>query len=315
MTSQTEPPSGPRIIRWKDLEPSWHLPKQEPGFMRWMVQWVGGPEGYYNSNPRHAVISHDIAVGFQGMPPKNRQRGLHYHTITETYVVLRGQLLGWDGYGKEHLAGPLDCIYIPAGVPHGVRSYGDEPAELLWLHDALEKRGSSTYWFAGDYNPQDDSKEDIKVVRYNDIHPNWEAAQALPPGHMHANLNYQGGVKGSQNFSPQHAVPNDKAALGLTIIPEGHKQLITGRPNAELCIIVRGKAVVTVDNRNEELNLKDAIYVPAGCSRTLRNHGQEPTYIVWVHARPSSHEPPPSPANGTLSNSSAVTDGDVPHGG
>lgn len=34
------------IIRWNDLEPQWHVPgAKEPGFMRYLVSWVGGPKG------------------------------------------------------------------------------------------------------------------------------------------------------------------------------------------------------------------------------------------------------------------------------
>ncbi|EXJ89879.1 hypothetical protein A1O3_02946 [Capronia epimyces CBS 606.96] len=308
--------AAPAIIRWKDLEPSWHLARQEPGYMRWMIQWVGGPEGYYNCSPGQAVISEDAVVGFMHIPQNNRQRGLHYHSITEIYVILRGEVLGWDGHGEEHRAGPLDCIYIPAGVPHGVRTYGDEPVDLIWLHDALEKKGTTVYWDPSLPNPQDESKETIKIVSYKDLEPNWDDAQKLPPGQMHSNRSYVSGVKGSKNFNPGKAVPNNKAALGLTVIPEGHKQIITGRANAETCVIVSGKAVVNIGNGNEELGRLDAVYVPAGVSRTLRNHGTEPTYIVWTHEKPSLGETAAAAestvsadanGNGTVENGAATT--------
>jgi hypothetical protein len=38
--------AGAEIIHWKDLEPKWHVPgAKEPGFMRYLVNWVGGPKG------------------------------------------------------------------------------------------------------------------------------------------------------------------------------------------------------------------------------------------------------------------------------
>lgn len=281
--------AAPTIIRWKDLEPSWHLPNQEPGIMRWMISWVAGPEGYYNSNPGVAVLSHDVSVGLMHIPSNNRQKALHYHGVAEIYVLLRGEVLGWDGRGEEHRAGPLDCVYIPAGVPHVVRTYGDEPVDLIWVHDAIEKKGTSVYWSEGMPNPQDESKQEIKVVPYKGLEPRWEAAQEQGPGHLHSSINWVGGVKGCTNLNPERAVLNEKVALGLTVIHQGHKETVTGSPNAELCVLVRGKAIVNIENGNgnEELAKMDAVYVPAGCSRTFRNHGDEPAYLLWVREKPS----------------------------
>jgi citrate synthase len=44
------------------------------------------------------------------------------HSVTEIYVILKGGVESFDGVGRVHRAGPLDCLYIPAGVPHGVRA-------------------------------------------------------------------------------------------------------------------------------------------------------------------------------------------------
>ncbi|KEF51122.1 uncharacterized protein A1O9_12845 [Exophiala aquamarina CBS 119918] len=290
---------SPTVIRWKDLEPSWHLPDQKAGMLRWLINWVAGPEGYYNSNPGHAVLSHNVAVGFQHLDVGNKQKGRHTHTVTEIYIILRGQVLGYDGYGHEHVAGPLDCVYIPAGVPHGVRAYGDAAVDLLWVHDALEKKGSTAYWDESMPNPQDESKEEITVVPFRDIVPNWDAAKVPVPGEMHSMINWVGGVAGSRNFTPEHAMYNDKVAIGLLCIPEGHRQTIHNRKNAELCVVVRGKAVVRLDDsRNEELLAMDAVYVPAGASRTIRNHSTELTYVLWVHERSGE-------SNGTIANGSS----------
>lgn len=274
----------PTIIRWKDLEPSWHLPNQVPGLMRWMLSWVAGPPGYYNSNPGHAVLSHNASVGFMHIPSGNRQKGRHYHGVTEIYVILRGEVLGYDGYGVPHRAGPMDCVYIPGGVPHGVRSYGDEPVDLIWIHDAIERKGTSKYWDESMPNPQDESNEDIKIVPFKELEPNWGDGEPREPGQHHWSINWVGGVEGSKNSSPDLAIHNDKIAIGLTVIPAGHKQIMH-RPNAELNVIVRGKVVVNFGNGNDELQEMDAVYIPPGRSRTIRNHGDRDAYIVWVHEK------------------------------
>ena len=111
--------SGPAIVRFNDLEPVWYLPRaKEPGFMRWLVTWLGGPEGYVNPSRGVAAENQDMAVGYMSLAVGQRQDGLHAHTVAEIYVVLAGQLLGWDGRGESHLAGPGDCVYIPKGDCH-----------------------------------------------------------------------------------------------------------------------------------------------------------------------------------------------------
>lgn len=107
---------GTAIVRFKDLEAVWYLPRaKEPGFMRWLVTWVGGPPGYVNPSLGTSAISKNMAVGFMSLPRGQRQEGLHAHTVAEIYIIRKGQLMGWDGRGETHLGGIGDCIYIPAG--------------------------------------------------------------------------------------------------------------------------------------------------------------------------------------------------------
>lgn len=52
----------------------------------------------------------------------NRQAGVHVHSVTWIYVILKGEAENFDGTGNVHGARPLDCLYIPRGLPHGVRT-------------------------------------------------------------------------------------------------------------------------------------------------------------------------------------------------
>lgn len=87
----------PRVIRFRDLEPSWTTKQaKEPGFMRWFITWVGGPAGHINTNPGIAVESTHCAVGMMYLARGQRQAGKHTHGVTEIYVVLQGELEGFD---------------------------------------------------------------------------------------------------------------------------------------------------------------------------------------------------------------------------
>ena len=100
------------IIRYRDLEPSWHLLKaREPGNLRWITNWVGGAEGYINANPSVAAISDRYLVGLMCLPMGNRQPGIHAHSVTEIYVVVSGEL---DGRRTAHDLG-LDGMLNRAG--------------------------------------------------------------------------------------------------------------------------------------------------------------------------------------------------------
>ena len=139
-------PTAPRIVRNRDLAPAWTvLRAREPGFQRSLITWMGGPDGYINTNPGVAIESRHCAVGLMDMPVGNRQPGVHTHTIDEIYVILEGQCESFDGIGNTHIAGPYDCLYIPKGVPHGVRTIGTQDLKLLWVNDDIERWGVSVY--------------------------------------------------------------------------------------------------------------------------------------------------------------------------
>ncbi|GAB7356246.1 hypothetical protein MBLNU459_g7060t1 [Dothideomycetes sp. NU459] len=274
------------IIRYNDLEPQWHVPgAKEPGFMRWLISWVGGPAGFVNPSREVAVVSEEIVVGLMSLPVGQRQKGLHYHSVAEIYVVLKGELEGYDGKNQTHRAGAMDCIYIPAGVPHGVRNCGTEDCELIWVHDGIEKIGTSVYYMDGIVTgpPQ---VEEISVINFKNLEPSYEAHRAKEVGLMRWLVNWVAGPDGYENYNGNIAALSDKVAIGMTVIPPAQKQLPQVRKDAELYVVVSGKALVKVEEKNEELHKLDGIYIPAGNSHAIRNHGNEPVCLIWVQERP-----------------------------
>lgn len=219
------------------------------------------------------------------LPVGQRQKGLHYHSVAEIYIVLKGELEGYDGKNQTHRAGPLDCVYIPAGVPHGVRNSGNEDCELIWIHDGIEKIGTSVYYMDGIVTgpPQ---VEEITIINFKDLEPSYDAYRAKEVGLMRWLVSWVAGPDGYENYNRNIAALSEKVAIGMTVLPPAQKQLPQIRKDAEIYIVMRGKALIRVEEKNEEVNELDAVYVPAGNSHVIRNHGREPVYLMWVHERP-----------------------------
>jgi quercetin dioxygenase-like cupin family protein len=56
---------------------------------------------------------------------------LHEHAVEEVIVVLSGRGLHIEEEGEEHVIGPNDVIYIPAGVKHKHQCIGTEKLKIL----------------------------------------------------------------------------------------------------------------------------------------------------------------------------------------
>jgi len=305
---------GSEIIRYRNLEPQWHVPgAKEPGFMRWLISWVGGPPGYVNPSKGAACISEKTVVGLMNMPVGQRQKGLHYHSVAEIYVVIKGELEGYDGKGQLHRAGPLDCIYIPAGVPHGVRNCGTEDCELIWVHDGIEKIGTSVYYFDGVVTgpPQ---VEEISVINFIDLEPSYSVHRAKEIEYMRWVINWVGGLSGYENHNRGIAAESEKVAIGMTVLQPGQKVFPHAHEDAEIYVVLRGKGLINLGHGNQEIQRLDGVYLPSCFEHGFRNHGEDPLYLMWVHERPqklnSSSDTRITPQPGT--NVHPVSDG-VPH--
>ncbi len=276
----------PRIVRFRDLEPSWGTKQaKEPGFMRWLVTWVGGPEGHINTNPGAAIESTQCAVGMMYLPRGQRQAGRHTHGVTEIYVVLQGELEGFDASGHPHRAGPMDCTYIPAGCPHGVRNCGLEDVVLIWAHDGIERNGTAMY-YADDH--EFTNAPPIELLRFADLEADWSAPGARTPGTMRWSVNWVAGLAGSRNHNPATAIANSRIAIGMTMLEPGHRLPAEALGVARLYLVAGGEAVTDIGADRTMLGRLDGLHVPAGEMVALRNNGPEPLRLLWVDAPPDA---------------------------
>lgn len=273
-----------RIVRNRDLEAFWGvLRAKEPGHMRSLITWMGGPEGYINTNPGIAIESRHCAVGLMEMGPGNRQPGVHTHTMTEIYVILEGTVESIDGLGNKHIAGPLDCLYIPKGVPHGVRTVGDSHVKLLWVNDAIERWGVSVYQEgSGPFPPLDPDESEVRLVPFLNLEPNWSSPRAQEPGFLLWTISWVGGERTGANANPDRAAHNERVGLSLSVLQPANVMREEAVSGNALYVVVRGRGVLGASDQAELVGRQDAIFCPAGMRLELRALDETPLYLVRV---------------------------------
>lgn len=282
--------SAVRIVRNRDLEAFWGvLRAKEPGFMRSLITWIGGPEGCINTNPGTAIESRHCAVGLMDMGPGNRQPGVHTHTMTEIYVILEGTVESIDGVGNTHIAGPLDCLYIPKGVPHGVRTVGDAPVKLLWVNDDIERWGVSVYQEGpGPHPPVNPDEPEVRLIPFLDLEPNRSAPRAKDLGFLRWHVSWVGGARTGTNYNPDHAAQNARIGLSLCVLQPANTMSDAAAPGNALHVVVRGRGVVASRGQPQVVGPQDAIFCPAGACVDVRALDDTPLYLVAIQ------EPSPS---------------------
>ena len=262
----------PLLIKFAELEPSWAVKRaREPGFLRWLVSWMGGPPGTVNFNPAQAALSATAAAGFMAMPPGNRQAGLHIHSVAEIYVILKGEIEGYDHTGVAHRAGPSDCIYVPAGVPHGVLTCGSEELHLIWVHDAIERLGVSVYL---DDDQSGHSDQHIRIV------PATERFQQAAGNDRVWMAGYVGAGPGE--------IPNPAITLGVRRLLSGAVDPIEPAAVGRLLIGVAGATTVRCDGWTHKLAYLDGVHIPAGARATLWNSGDVPSDLLCLMEGPDA---------------------------
>ncbi len=265
------------VVRQHDLDPAWTAPgAKEPGTVRWLTTSVGGPPGTINTNPERAAHSDLTVVGFMGLPAAQAQR-IHAHTITETYVVLSGQLVGYDGNGNRETAGPLDCVSMPPGCYHATRALVASDVELLWVHDRQEPLGAAHY-----PDTDDVPCPPMRPVPFVPLVPTWDAPQAKEAGFLrwHATWIHAGDTDDAR---PDGSLTSPNLSLGITGILPANQQPTAARDAPAVYFVARGRVVVTSDEGDPTvLEPRDCLHVPAGTRHALRNVGDDTAMVVRV---------------------------------
>jgi mannose-6-phosphate isomerase-like protein (cupin superfamily) len=268
-----------QIVRNADLEPTWTvLRAKEPGFMRSLVTWMGGPDGYINTNPRVAIESRYCAVGRMDMRPGNRQPGVHVHTVDEIYVILEGEAESFDGLGRCHRAGPLDCLYIPKGVPHGVRTVGDTTLRLLWVNDDIERWGVSVYLEGPGPHP---AKDEVQLVPFRDLAPSRSGDRARDRGFQRWSVSWVERESAGQSRNPAVSRQSSRLGLELTVV-EPHNRMLDAGAGARLHVVVKGSATLASDGGPIAIDTQDAIFCASGERFDLQAVSGVPLHVVSV---------------------------------
>ena len=213
------------------------------------------------------------------MPVGNRQPGVHTHTMTEIYIILEGEVESIDGCGHKHTAGPLDCLYIPKGVPHGVRAVGDINVKLVWVNDDIEKLGAAVYAEGPGPHPADD---EVSVIPFKSLEPNWAAKRAKEAGFMRWNVSWVDNQRTDTNYNPDQTARNTRIGLSLCVVLPANKMADEPSSSNQLYVIVKGASVATLGGRSEVLSRQDAIFCPAGETVDLRALDDASLYVIRV---------------------------------
>ncbi|CAB4864155.1 unannotated protein [freshwater metagenome] len=292
-TVRTDELDGPVVVRFEDLVPGWHEAKcsTEAGFLRWLSPYVGGPPGHLHEHPATGLVGVHSTMGVMGLLSGQRQWGVHRHTTTEIYLILRGHVATVEAGGVSQPMGPMDLLYIPREAPHAVRAVGEEDVLLMYVHDDHERLGESRYYADDDPSVQGPDIHPT-VVRWNDLEPWWGAPGAGLAGSFNWSVTWAGGGEGRLNLNPGVAAVGEGCAMGATVIAAANAQEPERWETVRYLQVVSGR--VSVEGRPDlgVLGAYDVLIVPPGHSHALRAVGLDDATIVWFHeddGRPLAH--------------------------
>lgn len=287
-TTDTGALTAPVVLRFDDLDRPWDIAPRsnEPGHLRWLMTYVGGPPGHLHEHPETGLVAERAIMGMMGLPVGQRQYGLHRHTTTEIYLVLRGRVESIESQGHRQIAGPLDLLYIPAEAAHAVRTVGDEDALVLFLHDEHEPLGQSRYVTDDDPSLVDDPLRP-QLVRWDDLEPWWDAADARRAGSLRWSVAWIAPDNGAVAINPGASAISPTVGMGATTILASQVAPAATWPLVRYLMVVEGRGRIVEHPELGTLAPFDTVVVPRGHAHSLRPVGLDPLRVVWFHEHPT----------------------------
>lgn len=221
-------------------------------------------------------------IGVMGLPAGHRQYGLHRHTTTEVYVILKGQVEVLGVGGVRGHAGPMDCLYFPVGAPHAVKAGSDEDVLLMYVHDEHEELGSAEYFVDDDPSLPEDAPDPV-IIKWEDLEPAEAGPKSSEAGHMRKMANWVGGGEGKLNLDRGVAAENALIALGATELRSASSVPAEDWDTIRYLQVIEGRIRVEGHSDLGIAGKWDVIVVPAGKSPDLVSVGIEPVRMIWFH--------------------------------
>ena len=168
-----------RIVRFRDLEPSWGTKQaKEPGFMRWLVTWLGGPARHINTTPGTAIETTHCAVGMMYCTyiPEGCPHGVRNCGTEDVVLIWAHDGVERNGtavyYGDDHRfndAPPIELVRFADLEPDWSEPGARTPGTMRW----------SVNWVGGLAGSRNHSKAAVANGRIA------IGMTVLEPGHTH----------------------------------------------------------------------------------------------------------------------------------
>lgn len=199
----------------------------------------------------------------------NPGKGLGYHThpCSEAVTILQGEGL-FSIAGRLYRLGPLDCVHIPAGVPHEPSNASDtEPMVVLSAFASADPgREEISRMFPEQLRTNPSPNDPEHISRFREAEK-YELAEGTEFFDLFAGRFGSVGICGGYGrFQPGTSLPCHI---------HDYDESIT---------IVEGEAICEVAGKRYKLSGCDTAFVPQGKPHRFLNESQKPMAMIWVYA-------------------------------
>ncbi len=139
--------TGMRIVAYRDLTPRWDIYKaRTAGYMRWTYNYMLGPKERNPFPDDPVVIGSQVHVKLFALAPNNIQPP-HKHDEDVIFAVVTGRARFLEGPEARPVgeAGPLDCVYVPAGEFYASVNVGSEVFQAFVIRLPREQEFKAPY--------------------------------------------------------------------------------------------------------------------------------------------------------------------------